>query len=61
MAEDNEDRSTEDLSEEASPYRLEEFRRKGQVSQSKELVALGVAIACGLTMFSLAPSMAKNS
>jgi flagellar biosynthetic protein FlhB len=60
MAEDNEDRSTEDLSEEASPYRLEEFRRKGQVSQSKELVALGVAIACGLTMFSLAPSMGKE-
>ena len=56
MAENNEDRSTDDLSDEASPYRLEEFRRKGQVSQSKELVALGVAMACGMTIFVIAPT-----
>jgi flagellar biosynthetic protein FlhB len=60
MAENNEDRSPEDLSDEASPYRLEEFRKKGQVSQSKELVALGVAMACGMTVFSMAPAMAHE-
>ena len=60
MAENNEDRSAEDLSDEASPYRLEEFRKKGQVSQSKELVALGVAVACGMTIFAMAPSLSKE-
>ncbi len=60
MAENNEDRDLEDLSEDASPYRLEEFRRKGQVSQSKELVALGVALACGMTLFAMAPKMAEE-
>jgi flagellar biosynthetic protein FlhB len=60
MAENNEDRSPEDLSEDASPYRLEEFRRKGQVSQSKELVALAVAMACGMALFGFAPAMGKD-
>ena len=60
MAENNEDRNPDDLSEEASPYRLEEFRKKGQVSQSKELVALFVAVACGMVMFSFAPMLAKD-
>ena len=60
MAENNEDRNLEDLSDEASPYRLEEFRKKGQVSQSKELVALAVALACGLTLFAMAPKMAEE-
>jgi len=60
MAENNEDRDTEDLSEEASPHRLEEFRKKGQVSQSKELVALFVAFASGITLFAMAPSFADE-
>jgi flagellar biosynthetic protein FlhB len=60
MAENNEDRNLEDLSEQASPYRLEEYRRKGQVAQSKELVALAIAMACGLVLFALAPSMAEE-
>lgn len=60
MAENNEDRSTEDLSDEASPYRLEEQRRKGHVAQSKELVAVGVALATGMALFSLAPSIGKE-
>ena len=60
MAENNEDRDTEDLSEEASPYRLEEYRKKGQVSQSKELVALFVAVASGLTLFAMAPGFADE-
>ena len=60
MAENNEDRNPDDLSEDASPYRLEEFRKKGQVSQSKELVALFVAISCGMALFSLAPMIADH-
>ena len=60
MAENNDDRNLEDLSEQASPYRLEEYRRKGQVAQSKELVALAVAMASGLVLFALAPSMAEE-
>ncbi len=60
MAENNEDRNPEDLSDEASPTRLEEFRKKGQVAQSKELVALFVAITCGLVLFSMAPRFAKD-
>jgi flagellar biosynthetic protein FlhB len=60
MAENDEDRDTDDLSDEASPYRLEEFRKKGQVAQSKELVALFIAAACGLTLFAMAPGFADE-
>ncbi len=60
MAENNEDRNLEDLSEEASPYRLEEYRKKGQVAQSRELVTLAVALACGLVLFVTAPSIAEE-
>jgi flagellar biosynthetic protein FlhB len=60
MAENNEDRNLEDLSEQASPYRLEEYRKKGQVAQSREVVALAVAVACGMVLFSTAPGMAKE-
>ena len=60
MAENSEDRDPDDLSEEASPYRLEERRKKGQVGQSKELVALFVAVASGLTFFAMAPGFADE-
>lgn len=59
MAE-NEDRDPDDLSEEASPYRLEEYRKKGQVGQSKEVVALLVAMASGLAFFMMAPGFADE-
>jgi len=60
MAENNEDRDPDDLSEEASPHRLEEHRKKGQVGQSKELVALFVAVATGLAFFAMAPGFADE-
>ena len=60
MAEDKEDRSTEDLSEEASPIRLEEFRKKGQVAQSKELASLAIVVATGMAVFAMAPSIAEQ-
>lgn len=36
------DKDNEDLSEEASPYRLEQMRRQGKVSQSRELTGIFV-------------------
>ncbi len=60
MAEQNDDRNLEDLSEEASPYRLAENRKKGQVAQSRELAALALLLATGMTFILLAPSMAEE-
>lgn len=60
MAENNEDRSTEDLSEEASPQRLEEFRKKGQVSQSREIVSVALLFATGMALFTFLPAIAKD-
>lgn len=57
MADNQEERSTEDLSEQESPYRLEEYRRKGQVSQSKELSGLAALIAASATLYVMAPTM----
>jgi flagellar biosynthetic protein FlhB len=55
MAEQKEDRSKEDLSEEASPYRIEEMRRKGQVAQSREVTGMVALLAAGATLYGLAP------
>lgn len=55
MAEEQHDRSPEDLTEEASPYRLEEFRRKGQVAQSREITGLAALLASGVAAYSISP------
>jgi len=60
VAENQEDRSGEDLTEEASPYRLEEYRRKGMVAQSRELSGLAALIATAVMTYSLGPSMGAN-
>jgi len=60
MAENDQDRSTEDLSDEASPYRLEEFRRKGQVGQSRELAAVALLLASGMAISVMAPQIANQ-
>src|ERR687883_548842 len=57
MAENQEDRSREDLTEEASPHRIEEFRRKGMVAQSREVSALLALLAAGAMCYAMAPSM----
>jgi flagellar biosynthetic protein FlhB len=57
MAENQEDRSREDLTEEASPYRIEEFRRKGQVAQSKELSGMLALLAAGIAVYTMAPTL----
>ncbi|MCM2324687.1 MAG: flagellar biosynthesis protein FlhB [Oligoflexia bacterium] len=56
MAE-NDERSREDLTEEASPYRIEELRRKGQVAQSRELTGLIALLASGAAAYALSPRM----
>ena len=55
MAENGQDRDTEDLSEEISQQRLEDFRRKGQVSQSKELAALAAMAAASAVAYGMSP------
>ena len=57
MAENQEDRSTDDLTEDASPYRVEEYRRKGIVSQSKELSNLVGLVAVFSALYFYAPSI----
>ena len=57
---DQGDRSSEDLTDEVSSYRLEEFREKGQVSQSRELTGLVVLLATGMTALSLGGDFAEK-
>ena len=60
MAENQENRSGEDLTEEASPYRLEEFRRKGMVSQSREVSGLAALVAAATVTYIMAPSIGQQ-
>jgi len=54
---ENDDRSSEDLGEEISQYRLEESKRKGQVAQSRELTGMIALLASGATLYGFAPQM----
>lgn len=54
---EQEDRSSDDLTEEASQQRIDDFRNKGQVPQSKEVSGLVALLAAGVTTYVLAPSM----
>ncbi|MBS1960984.1 MAG: flagellar biosynthesis protein FlhB [Bdellovibrionales bacterium] len=57
MAENQEDRSTEDLLDEASQARIDEMREKGQVAQSRELVGLLSLLAAAATLWMFAPKI----
>jgi len=57
VADNEEERSKEDLTEEASPYRLEEYRKKGMVAQSREISGLAALLAAGMMTYALAPQM----
>ena len=57
MADKKEDTSREDLTEEASPHKLEELRNKGMVAQSKEVSALAVLLAVGFATYTLSPKL----
>lgn len=60
MAENQEDRSGEDLSDEISQHRLEDYRSKGNVAQSRELTALLALFAVAITMYALSPNIATQ-
>lgn len=61
MAENQqEDRSGEDLSDEISQHRLEEYRNKGQVAQSRELTAMLALMATAMTAYALSPNIATQ-
>lgn len=60
MAENQDDRQREDLSEEPSSYRLEEFRRQGRVAQSRELSGMVGLLACGAALMAFAPRMGSD-
>jgi flagellar biosynthetic protein FlhB len=57
---ENEERSSEDLGEEISQHRLEEFRSRGQVAQSRELTALMALMAAAATSYVLSPKMGNQ-
>lgn len=57
MAEEQEDRSTDDLSDEASPQRLEDYRKKGMVAQSREVSALVAIMGAAAATYVFAPQM----
>jgi flagellar biosynthetic protein FlhB len=54
---DNENRSQEDLTEEPSQHRLEEYRNKGQVAQSREIAGLAALLAAGAVTYGMAPRL----
>lgn len=60
MAEDKQDRDTEDLLDEPSAAKIEEFREKGQVAQSRELASVLSLVFISAAIFVMAPSMAKD-
>ena len=60
MADDLENQSREDLTEEASPHRLEEYRSKGIVSQSREVTGLLVLLTVGVAMYMMAPRFGSD-
>jgi flagellar biosynthetic protein FlhB len=57
MAEQDSDRSREDLTEEASPHRIEEFRRRGMVAQSREVSSLAALVAAAFAAYALSPKL----
>lgn len=52
--------SDADKTEEPSAQRHEDFRKEGQVSQSRELTSLFVLLACVATIYMSGPSMVNN-
>jgi flagellar biosynthetic protein FlhB len=57
VAENQDDKSREDLSDEASPHKVEEYRKKGMVSQSREVSALAALLAAGAATYLLSPKI----
>jgi flagellar biosynthesis protein FlhB len=60
VAENQEDRSTDDLLDEPSQTRIDDMREKGQVSQSREVVGLLSLLAAAATLWVFSPSMGTD-
>jgi flagellar biosynthetic protein FlhB len=60
LAENQDERSREDLTEEASPQRIEEYRNKGMVAQSREMTGLVALLAICVTAYALFPSFSEK-
>jgi flagellar biosynthetic protein FlhB len=52
--------SDEDKTEEASSQRLEDYRKEGQVAQSKELTSLFVLVSTMAVMWGMGPQLASD-
>lgn len=57
MAESQDERSSDDLTDEISQHRLEEYRRKGIVVQSRELSAMAAMLATVCSLYALSPHL----
>lgn len=60
MAEKQQSDSDDEKTEEPSQQRLEDFRKEGQVAQSKELTSLFVLLATLGVMYGMGPSLANG-
>lgn len=60
MAEEGQERRSEDLSDEPSPYKMEELRKKGRVAQSRELSSLLGLLAAGTAVYVLSPHLGQQ-
>lgn len=60
MANKQQSESEEDKSEEPTAERLEDFRKEGQVAQSKELTSLFVLLATLGCLYGLGPSLSSD-
>lgn len=60
MAENPSERSREDLTEEASPHRIEELRKKGSVAQSREVTGLLALLAAAVATWMISPKIGTD-
>jgi len=60
LADNQDERESDELSDEPSPHRQEEFRKKGRVAQSKELSAMVALFLTGTAMYMLSTGMGNQ-
>lgn len=61
MAEPQQDRDPDSLSEEISQYRLQEFRRQGRVFQSREITSVMILLFTVTALWSMGPELGKSA
>ena len=60
MAKENQSESEEDKTEEPSQQRIDDFRKEGQVAQSKELTSLLVLLCTLGVLYGMGPSLGQD-